>query len=71
VSERGVQPLRQQSQRDRIASLLETAYPSEVPEIRRRAYEFYEECGCEDGHDVEHWLRAEAEIMGTSLKAAA
>src|SRR5262249_37808484 len=39
-------------------------------QVRRRAYEFYEECGCEDGHDVEHWLRAEVEIMGTSVKAA-
>jgi hypothetical protein len=44
---------------------------SHEEQIRRRAYELYEECGCEDGHDVEHWLRAEAEIMGTSLKAAA
>ena len=40
-------------------------------QIRRRAYELYDECGCEDGHDVEHWLRAEVEIMGTSVKAAA
>ena len=31
-------------------------------EIRRHAYELYEERGREDGHDVEDWLRAEAEI---------
>ena len=32
--------------------------------IRLRAYHFYENRGREDGHDVEDWLRAEAEIMG-------
>ena len=32
-------------------------------EIRRRAYEIYEERGREDGHDLDDWLRAEAEIM--------
>ncbi len=32
--------------------------------IRLRAYEYYEERGCEDGRDLEDWLRAEAEILG-------
>jgi hypothetical protein len=32
--------------------------------IRRRAYQFYEQRGRQDGHDVEDWLRAEAEIFG-------
>lgn len=32
--------------------------------IRQRAYEYYEERGCEDGRDLEDWLRAEAEILG-------
>ena len=32
--------------------------------IRLRAYAFYEERGCEDGHDVEDWLRAENEVLG-------
>lgn len=31
-------------------------------EIRRRAYELYEERGCRDGCDLDDWLRAEAEI---------
>jgi len=39
-------------------------------EIRRRAYEIYEGRGQEDGRDVEDWLRTEAEITGTSVKAA-
>ena len=32
--------------------------------IRKRAYRFFEERGYEHGHDVEDWLKAEAEIMG-------
>ncbi|MFI5095430.1 MAG: DUF2934 domain-containing protein [Candidatus Acidiferrales bacterium] len=40
-------------------------------EIRRRAYELYEERGREDGHDLDDWLRAEAEITGTGVRAAA
>ena len=32
--------------------------------IRARAYRFYEYRGCEDGHDLEDWLRAEAEVFG-------
>ena len=34
--------------------------------IRNRAYQFFEERGYEHGHDVDDWLRAEAEIMGTT-----
>ena len=40
-------------------------------QIRQRAYELYEARGCEDGHDLDDWLRAEAEIMGTNIEAAA
>jgi hypothetical protein len=32
--------------------------------IRQRAYSYYEERGREDGHDLEDWFRAEAEIVG-------
>jgi Protein of unknown function (DUF2934) len=41
-------------------------------EIRRRAYEIYAERGMTPGAEVEDWLRAEAEILGTGhrLKAA-
>ena len=31
--------------------------------VRTRAYRFYEERGREDGHDLEDWLRAEAEVF--------
>jgi len=30
--------------------------------IRRRAYELYEQHGRNDGHDVDDWLEAESEL---------
>jgi hypothetical protein len=41
-------------------------------EIRRRAYEIYEERGMMPGSDLEDWLQAEAELLDTghTLKAA-
>ena len=45
-----------------------TLVPQEKPtlaledEIRRRAYELYEQRGREDGHELEDWLRAEEEV---------
>jgi hypothetical protein len=38
--------------------------------IRERAYQFYEERGYEHGHDLEDWLRAEAETFGKKPAAA-
>ena len=40
-------------------------------QIRRRAYDFYEQRGRTDGHDVDDWLQAEAELRGKSKTAAA
>ena len=40
-------------------------------QIRRRAYELYEERGREGGHEIEDWLRAESEVTGRVQRAAA
>jgi len=40
-----------------------TSAPSSEDEIRRRAYELYEQRGGEHGYDVEDWLRAEEEVQ--------
>lgn len=40
-------------------------------EIRQRAYALYEARGRGDGHDLEDWLEAQAEITGRSERAAA
>ena len=39
--------------------------------VRTRAYELYEARNREEGHDVEDWLEAEAEITGTTVTTAA
>lgn len=31
--------------------------------IRTRAYQLFEERGCEPGHDFDDWIRAEAEVL--------
>ncbi len=36
----------------------------QLEQIRRRAHELYEARGREEGHDLEDWLQAEAEIGG-------
>jgi len=48
-----------------------TAAEAVAERIRCRAYELYEERGREDGHEVEDWLRAEAEVIGRAERAAA
>ena len=40
-------------------------------QIRQRAYELYQECGREDGHELDDWLRAEAEITQKKVRTAA
>jgi DUF2934 family protein len=32
-------------------------------EIRTLAYQLFCECGCEQGHDLEHWLEAERKVL--------
>ena len=39
-------------------------------QIRARAYQYYLERDCEDGHDLEDWLRAEAELSRELDRAA-
>ncbi len=39
--------------------------------IRERAYQLYEGRGCENGHDLDDWLRAEAEVMGKKSSESA
>ena len=47
------------------------AHPNLEEEIRRRAFEIYVDRGREDGHDLDDWLLAEAEVLGSRMKAAA
>jgi len=49
----------------------ESTVPNIEDEIRRRAYELYEQRGREDGHDQEDWLRAEKEVKQARSRSAA
>jgi hypothetical protein len=40
-------------------------------EIRRRAYELYEERGREDGHELDDWLRAEEQVKTRQARSIA
>jgi hypothetical protein len=40
-------------------------------QVRVRAYELYEQRGREDGHDIEDWIQAEAEILAQNTTLAA
>jgi hypothetical protein len=40
-------------------------------QIRRRAYELYEQRGGEDGRELEDWLQAEAEVTQSTKNAIA
>jgi DUF2934 family protein len=40
-------------------------------DIARRAFRLYCERGCQDGHDLEDWLRAERELRGATASTAA
>ena len=40
-----------------------TESPVDIQEqVRRRAFELYEQRGREDGHDLDDWLQAESEL---------
>lgn len=44
--------------------------PADLQEqIRRRAYEIYEQCNRTEGHDLDHWLQAEAELTGGNTQS--
>jgi DUF2934 family protein len=60
-----------QSQTKKASHLGRTAAEeSSEEQVRRRAYELYEARGRGDGHDIEDWLEAEAEITPRTERAA-
>ncbi len=49
-----------------------TTLPQTLEEhIRRRAYDLYEARGRQDGHELDDWLEAEAQVTHTQQKATA
>jgi HSP20 family protein len=65
-SQQGIQPTKQQTQASPIfveAEKLFEQMKEFSQSVARRAYEYFEARGCEFGHDLEDWFRAESELM--------
>jgi hypothetical protein len=45
--------------------------PDLQEQIRRRAYELYEQRGRNDGHELDDWLQAESEVTQRAKTVAA
>jgi hypothetical protein len=45
--------------------------PELLEQIRIRAYELFEERGRDQGHELEDWLQAEAEVLERTAKTTA
>ena len=63
--------MRHKTASDSTAKHDEPSLDSTEELIRVRAYQLYEERGCEKGHDLDDWLRAESEIAGKKPAAQA
>ena len=50
---------------------VELANTDHQEQIRKRAYELYEQRGRVDGFDEQDWFTAESEMLGQMFKAAA
>ena len=49
-----------------------TESPVDIQEqVRRRAFELYEQRGREGGHDLDDWLQAESELVQQRTKTVA
>lgn len=60
---REIKPIRKASKQARPESTHLVVPLNLNDEIRRRAYELWEQCGYQSGHENEHWLSAEREIL--------
>jgi hypothetical protein len=45
-------------------NLTKPAFAPSPAEVSRRAYLIYEKQGSRPGHELEHWLEAEAQLLG-------
>jgi len=59
--------------RTTMPTLLRTTHQTgELQEqIRRRAYELYEQRGRDDGHETDDWLQAESEVNQQKARSVA
>ena len=63
----GANPKKVEAQNPTVgAALIQiiTAFAPSPQTVARRAYAIYEQQGSPHGHDVKHWLEAEAQLFG-------
>jgi len=49
----------------------ETSSSVDIDErVRQRAFELFQLRGCQDGHDFDDWMQAEAEVLGKTARQA-
>ena len=51
-------------------TIIDDLSEEQLEKIRQRAYELYEARGREEGHDIDDWLQAEAEIEAFKRRTA-
>ncbi len=61
---------RSDKNRRQLEKVLETARSVIEERIRRRSYELFEQRGRQDGHALDDWLQAEAEVLERRMSAA-
>jgi hypothetical protein len=62
-------PSQEEKQRSKLTDVSANPIAQEIPDrdqtrVAELAYGLYEQCGREDGHDMEHWLEAERRVLG-------
>jgi hypothetical protein len=58
-------PKTAQAQKPTASADLIPGKPDSIPtQVARRAYAIYEQQGSQPGHEVKHWLEAEAQLIG-------
>jgi hypothetical protein len=64
-----MKPARPTSTPRQTPTQMKKSAPDLQEQIRRRAYELYEQRGSNDGHELGGWLQSEAEVTQKKAKA--
>lgn len=66
-----IAPLLSMEEWKRLFRQLDSSFEEPLQRIREKAYELFERRGKRDGHALDDWLQAEAELTGMSVISAA
>lgn len=57
-----------QAAKGQAVEMQDASHPEVVVRIQQQAYRLFEAAGSKHGHALEHWLEAERQITGSSVK---